>query len=531
VTCRATIAPIFTRADAALPANLAAFGPATAVFMLGGDQTVAMAALAATPAEEELTRLHARGGVVGGTSAGGGMLSYTLLGGYNPNVGAANSLRPGAVDLWDTPDRRGLCFGEAGVVFDQHFFQRGRLGRLLSALTVAGAPPVGVGIDAYTGLVVSDGALHDVFGLYTVAVLDVATYRVTPPAGRALPSLPPLAARASATATPLRPAQGDGAGPTGGPPAVSGDEVLDLRNVLVHLLAPGDASYAIAARQHSAAAPPKQLQRSFDALTLPRGAGALLLAGDLAGSLTGSPVLARFAGLTGKASPRILIIADGYPSAASARRAADKYGAALASLGAAPTVYAPAEGGSGPPDLTGVDAILVTGRDQSRLALAALRPWLRDAWWSGKPLLLDNAWAAAAGVLYSAHGPTPKEGEAAEFATQRSFRAGETQLVPGLGLVDAMFEPQVLADNRWGRLFSLGYRRPERVVFGLNRDSALELTAAGPRALGANAVLALDLRLARLATGANGAFGIANGLLDVFAPGRPIAPSPAASLR
>ncbi len=45
LTCTAVVAPIFTRADAADPAKYAPLtGDVSAVFMLGGDQTVAMAA-------------------------------------------------------------------------------------------------------------------------------------------------------------------------------------------------------------------------------------------------------------------------------------------------------------------------------------------------------------------------------------------------------------------------------------------------------------------------------------------------------
>jgi cyanophycinase len=59
-----------------------------------------------------------------------------------------------------------------GVVIDQHFAQRGRIGRLLSA--VAQQPVVlGFGIDENTGIVVSNNQF-EVIGEGAVTVIDVA---------------------------------------------------------------------------------------------------------------------------------------------------------------------------------------------------------------------------------------------------------------------------------------------------------------------------------------------------------------------
>ena len=154
--------------------------------------------------------------------------------------------------------------------------------------------------------------------------------------------------------------------------------------------------------------------------------------------------------------------------------------------------------------------------------VGALKPWLPAAWRKGMPVLADNAMAAAVGPVYSAHGPTPKEGEEAEYATQRSFRAGETKLEAGLALLDATFEPQLLADNRWGRYFSLAYARPDVVAVGLNRGAGLEVSPDGAWTLGDNVLFTLDLRSATLSEGQRRGFAIANGLLDVFAPGEPV---------
>ena len=57
--------------------------------------------------------------------------------------------------------------------------------------------------------------------------------------------------------------------------AIGRPPVLSLRNVLVHLLAPGGSGYDLATRSHSLAAPAARLERSFAALRTPAGAGRL----------------------------------------------------------------------------------------------------------------------------------------------------------------------------------------------------------------------------------------------------------------
>ena len=60
---------------------------------------------------------------------------------------------------------------------------------------------------------------------------------------------------------------------------------------------------------------------------------------------------------------------------------------------------------------------------------------------------------------------------------------------------------------------------PIELAVGLTQNSALEITRNGARTIGDNALVALDLRNAALDLGTNDGFVIANGLLDVFAPG------------
>ncbi len=480
VTCTARIAPIFTRADAEDPENLDFFDASTsAVFILGGDQGAAMQALANTPVEEALAAVHARGGVIAGTSAGGAVQSIAMIADYSRNFAAGNALDRGAADLWNDDERRGLSVGVEGAILDQHFFQRGRLGRLAEAILRPDAPHLGIGVDAYTGLRIENGAtLTGVFGLYTVAVLDAATY-----------------------------------GAADAVHYVGDRETVSARNLLVHLLAPGDFSYDLATRRPSLAAPAAVVTRTLDALALPAGAGPLLLTGGLAAD---SAVWEHFLTLTGEDDAPLLIVAAGYPNDRPAQRAADKVGAHLG--GAYDSVVVSKRGAAPLAIDKSYRGIVVLARDQSLLQPARLAA-IKAAWLDGVPLLLDGAAAALAGPVFSAHGPTPEEADAAEIATQRSFLEGRTVITDGLTLLDIMVEPAFLADNRWGRLFSLAYTNPARVAFGVADDSALAITGDGASVIGDNVVVSLDLRDAALDYGDNRAFAIANGIVDIFAPG------------
>lgn len=515
ITCTAEIVPIFVRADAMNAANLRFLGAhVDAVFVLGGDQGVAMEVLANTPVEDALAELYGGGRVMAGTSAGGAVLSRAMIADYSPNFAAANALDAGAAQVWQDDEQRGLDFGVADAILDQHFFQRGRLGRLLEAISRPESPHLGVGIDAYTGASIEGGAVvTGVFGLYTVAVLDADTL-----------------------------------GAAAGVAYVGDQRTLRLRNVLVHLLAPGPASFDLAARRHSLAAPPQAddpaiTRRRFEGLALPRGAGTLLLSGGIEKPGEAAAV-ARLLAEVGPAPGPLLVVAAGFPNDKPAQRAADKLAKSLAAAAEEGTAVSTA--GGEPEELPAwtVEAkivsskdraplvldqeyagIVVIGRDQSLIDPSQLAA-VRAAWLDGVPLLLDGGAAAVAGTIFSQHGPPAEEGEAAERDAQRSFLAGRTVITEGLGLLPVTVEPQVLEDNRWGRLFSLAYTHPDLPALAIGDDTALVVSGEGAVVVGAGTVIALDMRAATEALGANEGYVIANALLDVFAPEDSVQPSP-----
>jgi cyanophycinase len=136
------------------------FQGAGGVFISGGDQKRFMEDV---PAEvrESIRALRSRGGVVAGTSAGASVLSEVML--------AAGPGRE-SPDLGDVDLREGLGLLRAAVI-DQHFAERGRIGRLVAA--VAQRPDVvGIGIDEDTAVIV-DGERIEVVGAGSVYLLDV----------------------------------------------------------------------------------------------------------------------------------------------------------------------------------------------------------------------------------------------------------------------------------------------------------------------------------------------------------------------
>jgi cyanophycinase len=140
---------------------------ATGVFFTGGNQTRITSLLGGTKLDRVLHRRHEEGLVLAGTSAGAAMMSSVMIiGGLTENF-----FRVGIVEL-----SAGMEF-ITGVLIDQHFEQRGRLRRLLSA--VAQHPhDIGLGIDENTAAVVTDGML-EVIGENTVTVIDAADLSFT----------------------------------------------------------------------------------------------------------------------------------------------------------------------------------------------------------------------------------------------------------------------------------------------------------------------------------------------------------------
>ncbi|MFN0184742.1 MAG: cyanophycinase, partial [Aquabacterium sp.] len=155
--------PYSERSDAEREDLLEQLERATGVFLTGGNQLRISTILGGTPVAKQLRRLNARGVTVGGTSAGAAILSEHMIAygenGSTPIAGAA-TLTPGL----------GLT---NRVVIDQHFRQRDRLGRLVTALAY-NPFAVGIGLDEDTAAFIGPDNTLEVCGSGGVTVVDAA---------------------------------------------------------------------------------------------------------------------------------------------------------------------------------------------------------------------------------------------------------------------------------------------------------------------------------------------------------------------
>ncbi|MEG4532783.1 cyanophycinase [Microcoleus sp. D2_18a_D3] len=146
--------------DANNPDYLEAIEQATGIFFTGGDQARIITCLKDTKLDAAMHKRFSEGIIIGGTSAGAAMMPDVMIiegdSETNPRVDVV-AMGPGMGFL-------------PGVVIDQHFAQRGRLGRLVSALLLQPAV-LGFGIDENTAILVHGDEL-EVIGAGAVTVID-----------------------------------------------------------------------------------------------------------------------------------------------------------------------------------------------------------------------------------------------------------------------------------------------------------------------------------------------------------------------
>ena len=134
---------------------------ATCIFFVGGDQLRISSILGGTEVHRLLKKAYKEGGVIAGTSAGASMMSEIMV------VEGKDDEAPRKCTLKMAP---GMGLLE-GVIIDQHFNQRGRIGRLLAA--VAQNPNVlGIGIDEDTAMIVNKELEFSVEGSGVVTIVD-----------------------------------------------------------------------------------------------------------------------------------------------------------------------------------------------------------------------------------------------------------------------------------------------------------------------------------------------------------------------
>ena len=152
-----------TRDDANHPSAAEAIDDATGIFMTGGNQLRLSSVVGGTALGRAIVDRHRHGSIVAGTSAGASAISTHMVA-----FGTSGS----------TPKQRMTQMSAGlgllpGVIIDQHFEQRNRIGRLL-ALVAQSPALLGMGIDEDTAALVSPAGVLEVIGKGSVTVIDPA---------------------------------------------------------------------------------------------------------------------------------------------------------------------------------------------------------------------------------------------------------------------------------------------------------------------------------------------------------------------
>ncbi len=152
-----------TRRDCDETSRIARLQQATGIFFTGGNQLRLSTLLGGTPVAKAIRAANASGVPVAGTSAGAAFISEHMIAfGDEGSTPIAGSVRLAA----------GLGLTNRFII-DQHFRQRDRLGRLLTALAY-NPFAVGIGLDEDTAAFIApDNTVH-VEGSGAITVVDAA---------------------------------------------------------------------------------------------------------------------------------------------------------------------------------------------------------------------------------------------------------------------------------------------------------------------------------------------------------------------
>ena len=155
------VLPFESRKQCEDPEELAVLEKATGVFLTGGSQLRLSTTLGGTSVAKALRAMNARGVHIGGTSAGAAFLPEHMIAygeeGATPHAGMVQ-LAPGL----------GLT---NSVVIDQHFRERDRLGRLLTALSL-NPFATGIGLDEDTAALIGPDNTLEVVGSGAITIVD-----------------------------------------------------------------------------------------------------------------------------------------------------------------------------------------------------------------------------------------------------------------------------------------------------------------------------------------------------------------------
>lgn len=157
----ARVLQIIHREDCRKQEHLDYISAADGIFMTGGNQLRLSTTLGGTPVAQMIRRRNAEGMHVAGTSAGAAFMPEHMIAG-------------GLEGSTPSPDMVTMAPGLGltnSFIIDQHFRQRDRLGRLLTALAY-NPFAVGVGLDEDTAAFIRPGDDLEVVGSGGITIID-----------------------------------------------------------------------------------------------------------------------------------------------------------------------------------------------------------------------------------------------------------------------------------------------------------------------------------------------------------------------
>jgi len=157
----ARVLQMITREDCQLQEFLDYIEGSQGIFMTGGNQLRLSTTLGGTPVAQMIRRRNAAGMHVAGTSAGAAFMPEHMIAGGDEG----STPSPDMVTM-----APGLGLTNSFII-DQHFRQRDRLGRLLTALAY-NPFAVGIGLDEDTAAFIKPGDSLDVVGSGGITIID-----------------------------------------------------------------------------------------------------------------------------------------------------------------------------------------------------------------------------------------------------------------------------------------------------------------------------------------------------------------------
>jgi len=161
-----TVRPLHasTRPQANDESAALALRDATGVFLTGGNQLKLASTIGGTRLADAMLERFRHGAVMAGTSAGASAMSSHMIAFGASGATPKHRMAQIAAGLGMLP----------GVIVDQHFQQRNRLGRLLS-LIASNPSLLGLGVDEDTAGVVDPDGIMEVIGRGSVTIIDGAS--------------------------------------------------------------------------------------------------------------------------------------------------------------------------------------------------------------------------------------------------------------------------------------------------------------------------------------------------------------------